>query len=382
MIRFVCHCAFGTVGMLARECKRLSLTVVSYNHFFVVCEGTSDDLLRALLWLRIATRICVVVASCVALSWDELYDNLKAIERSLWILPRTKPVIRAKANGCLLSSIPTIQSISQKAVMTKLFGNQQCLYEETSTIVVTGIHNKWTISIDVIGSMTDRCIRPRHGIAPLRENLACAALLQSGWRFRESLIDPFAGSGTIIIEAYLLARNLPPRIVRKQPSLSFPWFTPTHQRHDLIDHAYKNSYPGPFRLIAADHDVSMVRLMNDIFSHPIFSDMVEIRHANAFTSLDPTIRRCVTNPPYGKRIDRSRSFASLISWFDRAQLRGALVYGGDDDGYASTSQGHNNTSQQDHRSSIHRRPSQSRYPGRIAHHRYNGSDRCRLWCKI
>jgi predicted RNA methylase len=96
----------------------------------------------------------------------------------------------------------------------------------------------------------------------------------------------------------------------------------------------------------------MVTLMKEIFSHPIFDGMIDVRHADAFTSVDPSVHRCVTNPPYGKRIDRSRSFSSLISWFDTARFRGALVYGGDDDGYTSPSHGHTNIT---HRSANHYR---------------------------
>jgi putative N6-adenine-specific DNA methylase len=169
-------------------------------------------------------------------------------------------VIEASSTRSILSSTPTIQSIAQKAIFSTLYTPNNANAIETHILILI-VDDEMRVLLDVTGDpLHKRGYRSESGEAPIKESLAAALIAFSGWRYREPFLDPFCGSGTIAIEAAMMARNIPPGLSRhfRIESLSF------HDRDTYMkakEEMKGKIYPsGSYSISASDSDPGMVEI--------------------------------------------------------------------------------------------------------------------------
>ena len=209
---------FGLEAVVRDELLGLGVSVTSTLDRRVVFQGTALDMARCNVRLRTADRVWLRMADFPAADFDELFEGVR---KAAWrdLLPRTAAVlVKARSARSRLSAVPAIQSVSKKAIVDALLGvrghhvHQRA--EESGpeyTVEVSILHDHATVCLDTSGAgLHKRGYRTEAGAAPLRENLAAALVLLSRWDPSRPLADPLCGSGTIAIEAAMIARGAAP----------------------------------------------------------------------------------------------------------------------------------------------------------------------------
>ena len=192
------------------------------------------------------------------------------------------------------------------------------------------LHDRCTVSADSSGALLHlRGYRQAVAKAPVRETLAAAVLLASGWRGDTPLVDPFCGSGTIAIEGALLARRLPPGLGRKFAFMEWPSFAkPTW---DTLQEQASNTAlsRSPMPIIASDRDAGAVAAAEGNAERAGVGGDVEVRrHALSAIEMPRGAGHLATNPPYGVRVGDTRDLKDLyaaLGQVARAKARGWTV---------------------------------------------------------
>ncbi len=176
------------------------------------------------------------------------------------------------------------------------------------------VEDKCTVSVDSSGALLHRRgYRLAAAKAPLRENLAAALLLASGWDAQSPLIDPFCGSGTIPIEAALIARNLPPGQNRRFSFMDWPNFDESLWKTVLAEAAEHFSAKIP-PILASDRDAGAVRMAQENARRAGVHHLIQF-DTQAVSALHPPVRKgwVVTNPPYGVRVSEGKDLRNLYA---------------------------------------------------------------------
>ena len=218
-MEFSAPCLLGMEGLLANELRFLGLDNVRAENGRVLFSGDYSAMVRANLCSRLAQRICVLLAEFRATDFDTLFEGVKAIEWGDLLHADDAFPVKGGSLDSKLTSIPACQKIIKKAVVEKLrqkYGVSW--FEETG-----GVHqitfrifkDRVSIMLDSTGAaLNKRGYRAMSGGAPIRETLAAAMAELGRVRADHTVIDPFCGSGTILIEAAQKALNIMPGMNR------------------------------------------------------------------------------------------------------------------------------------------------------------------------
>ena len=213
-------CHFGLEAVLKREIFDLGYDITHVEDGRVEFAGDEEAVTRANFSLRTAERVLIKAAEFEAGSFDELFEGVKGVAWENFI-PKNGRFWVSKASSVRsdLFAPSAIQSIVKKAMVDELSGiyGIKSFPEdgEEYPFRVFILKNKVTIGLDTTGvSLHKRGYRLMQGEAPIAENLAAALIMLTPWREGRILVDPFAGSGTIPIEAAMLAANIAPGMNR------------------------------------------------------------------------------------------------------------------------------------------------------------------------
>ena len=226
-LELIATATFGLEAVVARELKLLGyapkITQSGRVHFF----GSERDICRTNLWLRTADRVLVCADRFEAPDFGVLFDRTRAIAWEQWLGADATFPVTGRSIKSQLSSVPACQKIVKKAIVERLkavYGFDWCA--ETGpgySIEVALLDNMATLVIDTTGpGLHKRGYRPLTGMAPLKETLAAAMIQLSVWQPERPLVDPFCGTGTIPIEAALIARNKAPGLDRTFAAEAWP----------------------------------------------------------------------------------------------------------------------------------------------------------------
>jgi putative N6-adenine-specific DNA methylase len=202
-------CLLGLEGLVSDELKQMQAENVFAENARVFFEGGENMLARANLNSRFSERILIVLDRFNAVTFEELFQGVKAINWSDFIGSADTFPVKGFSINSNLHSIPDCQSIIKKAVSW---------FEETGPvhqIQFSIIKDEVCIMLDTSGvSLHKRGYRPASNDAPIRETLAAAMCSLSKLKHYHTLYDPCCGSGTILIEGALLANNIAPGLNR------------------------------------------------------------------------------------------------------------------------------------------------------------------------
>jgi putative N6-adenine-specific DNA methylase len=321
-LELIATCAFGLEKLVFDEIKQLGLWVIKKEDGRVFFEATPLDLIRTNLWLRCADRVQIKMGEFTAKTFDELFDQTFAIDWAGLIGPNDSFPIQATSVKSLLHSEPAIQSIVKKAIVKKLQSqhNTENLPENSTAvyqIIVKSNKDNFIISIDSSGdSLHKRGYRTQANLAPIKETLAAALVKLSDWTPDRTLVDPFCGSGTIAIEAALIARNIAPGIKRDFAFKKWPWISQEDLEAAYLEarNSAKESSKLPIYCFDIDPDSLIIAKDN--------AARAGIEHLNFkradFQDLDfSKFENCtfITNPPYGERMGDGSEIQELYRNF-------------------------------------------------------------------
>src|SRR5512136_879002 len=226
-ITLIATATFGLEKVVKNEVLALGFENIKVSEGKVEFEATLGDIPVANLWLRCADRVLLKIGEFEALTFDELFEKTKALPWEDFITEDGRFDVNGKAVKSTLGSIRACQSIVKKAVVERLKERyNREWFEETGpefTIQISMLKDVATLTIDTSGAgLHKRGYREAGGEAPLKETLAAGLVLLSFWNADRILMDPMCGSGTILIEAAMIARHMAPGLKRGFASEKWP----------------------------------------------------------------------------------------------------------------------------------------------------------------
>lgn len=288
--------------------------------------GGPDTLARANLFLRAADRVLVRLAEFDAKDFGALFDGVHALPWHEWIPPDGRFPVSGRSVRSILSSVPACQKIVKKAIVDKLLAAHDVReLPETGpdfAVEVALLQDRATITLDSSGvGLHKRGYRPLVGEASLRETLAAALVLLSTWEPRRPLVDPFCGTGTIAIEAALLALDIAPGINRGFDAERWPavpvsaWEQARTEARDRAADALARR-PLQHAIHASDIDENALALARRHAHAAGVERFIHFKH-QPFAELSTKVDYgcIVTNPPYGLRLGEERQVEALYASF-------------------------------------------------------------------
>lgn len=323
-------CAPGLEPFTAQELRQWSAADVRETAGGVDFSGALQDVYRANLHLRTASRVLVRLGAFHAREFWELQKRAARLEWERYLTPGQPVAIRATAHKSRLYHSDAVAERVANAIAERLGRpverHRVSADDEASTaqlIVVRLAHDACTVSVDSSGELLHRRgYRLATAKAPLRETLAAGLLMASGWSdaLREGtappLLDPFCGSGTIAIEAALLALNLPPGNARRFTFMDWPGYEEGEWR--ALAAARASFEIGHLEIEASDRDAGAIEAAQanaqraGVAHHIVFA-----RRAVTSLTPPPSPGWIVTNPPYGLRVAENRDLRNLYAAFGR-----------------------------------------------------------------
>jgi putative N6-adenine-specific DNA methylase len=299
---------FGLEAIVARELRSLGYAQQTVEDGRVRFMGDVEAIVRSNLWLRVADRVVVEVGVFEAHDFGELFDRTRDLPWEDWIPKNAQFPVTGRSIKSQLHSVPDCQRIVKKAIVERLkpvHGN--VWLEETGPLYSVEValrKDRATLTIDASGAgLHKRGYRKLTAKAPLRETLAAALVQLSVWNAQRAFVDPLCGSGTIPIEAALIATNRAPGLHRKFACSEWPqisptiWAQATAEAKDLI-------VPGPEQpLIGTDVDGEVLSTARYHASQAGVAECVHFQKRPFAEFSSKHKYGCViTNPPYGERM--------------------------------------------------------------------------------
>ena len=315
----IAPCHFGLEAVLKREIIELGYERTSVEDGRVTFIGDAEAVCRANVFLRTAERILIKVGQFHAETFDELFEGTKALPWEEYLPQNAKFwVAKAASVKSKLFSPSDIQSIMKKAMverMRKVYRVNWFPEDGDAFPIRVFLHkDEVTVSLDTTGeSLHKRGYRKLTAKAPIAENLAAALIMLTPWNKTRILVDPFCGSGTIPIEAAMMAANMAPGMNRSFLAESWThiisrkeWYACMDEAAELIDFSQMPDIQG------YDIDDEMVRIARENAKLAGVEQYIHFQRRGIEALSHPKkYGFIITNPPYGERLEDKNTIASI-----------------------------------------------------------------------
>lgn len=320
MLTFMIPCLFGLEGLVGDEVRRLGLRDVKVDNGQVVCRGTEADIPRLNINLRCGERVLLLMGDFPARSFEALFQGVKKISWEDYIPKDGQFPVKGYALDSQLHSVPDCQKIVNKAAAERLgsaYGLERLPETGAKYQIQFAIRrDQCAVYLDTSGpGLHKRGYRAVGVAAPLRETLAAAMVTLSRFRGRDPFRDPFCGSGTIAIEAALIARNRAPGLDRSFSAQKWG-FIPSAAWVNAAGEAMDGEYDGSYDIWGGDIDPKAVGIARENAVKAGVEDLVRFEVADAADlHCEGEFGQIVTNPPYGERLLEKEEAEKLYRMF-------------------------------------------------------------------
>ncbi|MDR0272457.1 MAG: class I SAM-dependent RNA methyltransferase [Clostridiales bacterium] len=322
MLSLIATAAFGLEATVKREVTALGFSDIKCLDGRVEFspENLNAGIARANLWLRSADRVLLKMGEFSATTFDELFEKTKSLPWEEWITADGQFTVTGKSVKSGLFSVPDVQSIVKKAVVEKLRQKYNVeWFKETGaeyTIQVALLKDIATLTIDTTGAkngLHKRGYRERATRAPMKETMA-AALIELAHYHAQPFLDPCCGSGTLPIEAALIAKNIAPGLARKFAAEKWN-VIPQKTWKEARAAAYSAIKTETEPIIhAADIDPSAVGLARANAELAGVDDVIVFHNRPVSQTVLPADTGiAIINPPYGERLGQIKEAEALYA---------------------------------------------------------------------
>lgn len=307
-LTFVAPCIFGLEGICANEFKFLGFSDVKAENGRVLFSGNVETMMKANLHSRYAERILILLSEFNALTFDDLFEGVKAIPWENYISKTDAFPVKGKSLSSQLKSVPNCQKIVKKAVVERLKQNYLIpWFEETGALHQLQfliMNDKVSIMLDTTGAgLHKRGYRANSNDAPIKETLAAAMAELAGVRPNHNVVDPMCGSGTILIESALKALRIPPGINRYFAFQN--WSQIDNSLFDKIKEESKANIKTDCSFSAIGYDIDEISLSiaKENAEKAGVADRIRFEKRDIkYYKPDFDKQTVITNPPYGERL--------------------------------------------------------------------------------
>ena len=315
----IAPCHFGLEAVLKKEIYDLGYEITKVEDGKVTFLGDAQAVCRANVFLRTAERVLLKAGSFHAVTYDELFEGIRALPWEVYLPKDAKFwVTKASSIKSKLFSPSDIQRIVKKAIVEKMKEYYDVeWFAETGAqypIRVFLMKDEVIVTIDTTGdSLHKRGYRTMSGAAPISETLAAALIRLTPWHADRILVDPFCGSGTFPIETAMMAANIAPGMNREFTAQEWmtliakkTWYETMDEAQELV----KTDVTVDIQGYDIDADVLRVARENakragvDHLIHFQKRSISELRHPKKYGFL-------IMNPPYGERMEDKKDLPEL-----------------------------------------------------------------------
>ncbi|MEX1307249.1 MAG: class I SAM-dependent RNA methyltransferase [Eubacteriales bacterium] len=313
--RFFAACSFGLEAVVKHECEALGFSDIAAYDARVYFSGSSADLAKANLWLRSADRIYMVLDEFEATDFEALYQGVKKINWPDYIGKDDAFPVTGDSVRSALFSVSDVQKIAKKAIVDSLKARyRQDIFAETENTLpvhIAILKDRVSVLFNTSGAgLNRRGYRRMNGEAPLRETLAAGLLSIARYR-GGSFYDPMCGSGTIAIEAAMIAKNIAPGLQRKFAFEAFP-FLENLDFSIIREEAKAGIIKDVVPIFASDVDERVLELAKTHAKTAGVFDHIKIYKADIRKALNGEPEGIlVTNPPYAVRMGEKKETERL-----------------------------------------------------------------------
>lgn len=316
MFSYIVSSAFGLEKMTKTELTRLGYEISGVENGSIEVKAGIEALADLNINLRTAERVFLKLGEFSAKSFDELGDGIYSLPWEDYLSESGKFIINAKSVKSALFSKSDIQRVSKKMLCKKLsedYGTKLFPEDgEVYSVHVNILNDRVSVLMDASGQgLHKRGYRSVQGDAPIKETLAAGMVLLSDWRFKNTLLDPFCGSGTIAIEAAMIARNIAPGLLRKFAAEEWI-FVPAQLFETYRQRARAQIRAGAlFDIRAQDMDGAAIGMAKENAKRAGVSDTIDFRVQDIRELKLEGRGTIVTNPPYGLRLSEQEEALGL-----------------------------------------------------------------------
>lgn len=308
---------FGLEMIVKQEVQALGFAEIVVSDGRIEFTADITDIPKANLWLRAADRVLLKIAEFPAHTFDDLFEQTTALPWEAWITQDGKFTVNAKTHKSALKSARSCQSIVKKAVVERLKSAYQIdWFAETGaefTIQLALVRNSALLTLDTSGvGLHKRGYREEAGEAPLKETFAAGLVQLSFWQQDRLLIDPMCGSGTILIEAALMGRNIAPGLYRSFAAEGWPAI-PAEAWAQARAEAQAAILPGgSLQLQGSDSDPASIEIArSNAAKAGVGNDIqFEVKDVKKVW-IDQEFGIVITNPPYGIRLSEYQNLNAI-----------------------------------------------------------------------
>ena len=317
-MEFSVPCLFGLEGLAGDELRRLDMENVRVENGRVLFSGDGLALAKANVCLRTGERVLIVLADFKAATFEELFQGVYRANLEDYIPRDGVFPVKGHCLNSQLMSVPDCQAIVKKAASRRLGEKYGVNWlPETGAkyqLQFSIMNDRVQLYLDTTGpGLHKRGYRANGNDAPLRETLAAAMVMLTHYRGREFLWDAFCGSGTIPIEAALIAKNKAPGAFRRFSAEAFSWLDPKLWGQVRTE-AKDKEFHGNYRILGSDNDPKCVSLSMANARKAGLGDLIEFKDGDATKMSLPTDEGIfIANPPYGQRMMEQKSAQRLYA---------------------------------------------------------------------
>ena len=313
---------FGLEGIAGDELRRLGLENVRVENGRVLFSGDMRALAKANVCLRTGERVLLVLADFRATTFEQLFQGVYHANLEDFIPKDGAFPVKGHCLNSQLMSVPDCQAIVKKAASKRLGEKYGVSWlPETGAkyqLQFSIMNDRVQLYLDTSGpGLHKRGYRAVGNDAPLRETLAAAMVTLTRYRGRDFVWDPFCGSGTIPIEAAMIARNKAPGMYRRFSAEAFSWMDPAVWG-EVREEAKDKEFHGKYQILGSDNDPKCVSLSIANARKAGVADCICFKDGDA-TKMDLPAQNgvLICNPPYGQRMLEQQSAQRLYAALGR-----------------------------------------------------------------
>ncbi|PKL01358.1 MAG: RNA methyltransferase [Tenericutes bacterium HGW-Tenericutes-1] len=308
MYELIATTTFGIEAVAKRELINLGFEILRTENGKVTFLSDISGIAKANLWLRSVDRVLLKVAEFKAMTFDQLFNQTAMIPWEEYLPKDAIFPVNGSSVKSTLFSISDCQALVKKAIVERLKQHYDVAwFPETGDeyiIKVSMVNDIATITLDTSGvALHKRGYRQNAVTAPLKETLAASMIMLSYWNKERVLFDPFCGSGTIPIEAAMIAKNIAPGLYRDFAAKHWSWIGEEVWKAEIKNAFQAIDHESNIKIYASDIDASSIEAAKENAEEAGVIDCIEFQVSD-FKAVDYAIPYAVlvTNPPYGDRL--------------------------------------------------------------------------------
>lgn len=334
MMKFALTTIAWLETLARKEIEKQGWKNIEVKDRIIFFEWWEELISKVNLWSRIGNKLYLIAWAAKKVdTFDSLFNLVSSIVWKKYITENFPIVVNAKSIRSTLTSLPTIQAVSKKAVVSTLIWNKDTFLKEDEDlqkfdILTLFLEDDCYIMINTSWeALHKRWYRRQAWEAPIKENLAAAMVLLSDWRFKEPFYDPFCWSGTLAIEALMIAKNMAPWLHRKFAFEKWD-FLDSNILKVQKEEAKSKIYEGDYKIYASDKDEEMIEIAKSNAKNIGLEKEILFEEKDFYDFSEGNITWwVVSNPPYGKRLEED-NIEKLYKTINDFYKKNKDVFGG------------------------------------------------------